>query len=290
MSAADERTRSFRPVGGGRRHPPCLGWPRVRRAFHDWALGRRVSGFAGVIGAGGRTGRALLAALAERERPGVALIHSPARASDALAAGAAETRLIELDALPESLSPALEGLDVVYFVPPVFHPHEQQLAATPFVLASSPRSSASFSARSSTPGRPACHTISAKRRRRPSAARLRSSGPCCVRLCTPKRCSFTCGRARRDRCALLAVGPVHGDRLGRRRRGGGGGGARDRPCLRELRPRRSAGAQDGRARARTRPRPRPAAGGQGGPRPGTFLSRPLHARSVRRRRRDVDSL
>jgi uncharacterized protein YbjT (DUF2867 family) len=88
-----------------------------------------VSGVVGVIGAGGQTGRAVLAALAGRERPGVALIHSPARARDVLAAGAAETRLIELDAAPESLVPVLEGLDAVYFVPPVFHPREQQLAA-----------------------------------------------------------------------------------------------------------------------------------------------------------------
>jgi NAD(P)H dehydrogenase (quinone) len=116
MSGADERLRALRSA------------QEVAAAIRGGYLDR-VSGAVGVIGAAGQTGRALLPALAARGQPGMALIHDAARAGDVIAAGAAGTRLIEVDAAPESIAPALEGLDAVYFIPPVFNPREHELAA-----------------------------------------------------------------------------------------------------------------------------------------------------------------
>jgi uncharacterized protein YbjT (DUF2867 family) len=82
----------------------------------------------GVIGAAGRTGPHVLAALAEQGCSATAFIHRESQARTVRDAGAGTTSVIELQA-PESLVSPLEGLDAIYVIPPVFHPEEDRLVA-----------------------------------------------------------------------------------------------------------------------------------------------------------------
>jgi uncharacterized protein YbjT (DUF2867 family) len=78
-----------------------------------------------VAGAAGQTGLAAIATLAARGASARALIHRDEQAEAALGAGASETVTIDLDD-PGSLAPALEGIEAVLHIPPVFTPQEPE--------------------------------------------------------------------------------------------------------------------------------------------------------------------
>ena len=82
-----------------------------------------------VIGAAGRTGRHVLAALARRGCAATALIHRPEQADVALEHGAVATTVVDLED-PASVRAALDGVTRVHIVPPLFHPDEAALVDT----------------------------------------------------------------------------------------------------------------------------------------------------------------
>jgi uncharacterized protein YbjT (DUF2867 family) len=81
-----------------------------------------------VIGAAGRTGLHVLAALARRDCAATAVIHREAQAEAARASGAGATVVADL-ADRDALERALRGARAVHVVPPLFHPEEAALVA-----------------------------------------------------------------------------------------------------------------------------------------------------------------
>jgi uncharacterized protein YbjT (DUF2867 family) len=81
-----------------------------------------------VIGAAGRTGRTVLAALARRGCNATALVHREEGAAVAREHGAGATRVVDL-ADPASLVRGLDGVRAVHLVPPLFDPREAALVA-----------------------------------------------------------------------------------------------------------------------------------------------------------------
>jgi len=88
----------------------------------------------GVIGAGGRTGQAIVAALAGRGGLVRGLVRSDRSAELARRAGADETVTFDLTA-DQAWEPALKGLDILVFIAPPFDPHEEAHAARTFTAA-----------------------------------------------------------------------------------------------------------------------------------------------------------
>lgn len=79
-----------------------------------------------VTGAAGKTGRAVLRALAERDAPARAIVHRDEQGEAVRRAGAAEVAAADLrDA--DALAEALAGVRVVYHIGPNLHPDEQGL-------------------------------------------------------------------------------------------------------------------------------------------------------------------
>ncbi|WP_405970783.1 NmrA family NAD(P)-binding protein [Streptomyces sp. NBC_00988] len=79
-----------------------------------------------VVGAAGRTGRVVIAALAGRGIPVRAVVRSAAAAERAAAAGASSTVIGDLTA-PSSLRDAFDGADTVHVLPPAFNQAEESL-------------------------------------------------------------------------------------------------------------------------------------------------------------------
>lgn len=79
-----------------------------------------------VTGAGGKTGRAVLAALARRGLPARAFVRSQAQAAAARAAGAAETFIGDLEN-PADLTRAAAGCAALYLICPNVHPAEEDI-------------------------------------------------------------------------------------------------------------------------------------------------------------------
>jgi NAD(P)H dehydrogenase (quinone) len=80
-----------------------------------------------VIGAAGSSGLHLLRALKAAGRPARAIVHGPAGADRAAAAGATEHRQAEMSDIA-SLCAALEGTGGIYMIPPSLHPDETTFA------------------------------------------------------------------------------------------------------------------------------------------------------------------
>src|SRR5882757_4906164 len=88
----------------------------------------------GVIGAGGRTGQAIVAALAGRGGQVRGLVGSDRSAKQARQIGAHETATFDLTD-DQTWEPALKGLDTLVFVAPPFDPLEEATAARTFSAA-----------------------------------------------------------------------------------------------------------------------------------------------------------
>jgi uncharacterized protein YbjT (DUF2867 family) len=89
-------------------------------------VSRRPPSGVAVIGAAGRTGRHVLAALARRGCAPTAVIHRDAQAGIARDHGAAAIAIADL-VDTATLVAALDGASAVHVVPPLFHPEEAAL-------------------------------------------------------------------------------------------------------------------------------------------------------------------
>jgi NAD(P)H dehydrogenase (quinone) len=81
-----------------------------------------------VTGAAGQTGTEVVRALTQRACAVRALVRRPEQAEAALARGADEAIVCDLEDV-ESLRRAFEGADAVLVIPPILHPHEDRLVA-----------------------------------------------------------------------------------------------------------------------------------------------------------------
>lgn len=80
-----------------------------------------------VVGAAGKTGRAVTAALSRRGVDVRAALRSPARAGTAYAAGASSISVVDLES-GLGLDEAVDGVDAVYHLAPNVHPDEVGIA------------------------------------------------------------------------------------------------------------------------------------------------------------------
>ncbi|EWT02826.1 nmra family transcriptional regulator [Intrasporangium oryzae NRRL B-24470] len=80
-----------------------------------------------VVGAAGKTGRAVTSALAARDVQVRAALHSAARSGEAYAAGARSVAVVDLTT-GSGLDEALVGVDAVYHLAPNVHPDEVGIA------------------------------------------------------------------------------------------------------------------------------------------------------------------
>jgi uncharacterized protein YbjT (DUF2867 family) len=81
-----------------------------------------------VIGAAGKTGRAVLRALSTQGEPVRALVHHPEQSATVAALGAQETLAGDLGAAA-TLAQAMQGIRAVYYICPNMHPAEPEVAA-----------------------------------------------------------------------------------------------------------------------------------------------------------------
>jgi uncharacterized protein YbjT (DUF2867 family) len=82
-----------------------------------------------ITGAAGKTGRALIQALAPKGVPVRALVRRPEQAEKVLALGAAEAQIGDL-CQPDTVFRAAAGVQAVYHIPPNMHPDEITLGQT----------------------------------------------------------------------------------------------------------------------------------------------------------------
>jgi NAD(P)H dehydrogenase (quinone) len=87
-----------------------------------------------ITGAGGKTGRAMLRLLTQRDQAVRALVRRPSQIDEARAQGAAEAIVADL-LDPKSLKPAFQGITAVYHIPPNVHPGEETIAENVLHLA-----------------------------------------------------------------------------------------------------------------------------------------------------------
>jgi D-arabinose 1-dehydrogenase-like Zn-dependent alcohol dehydrogenase len=88
-----------------------------------------------ITGAAGKTGRALIQALAPKGVPVRALVRRPEQAEKVLALGAAEAQIGDL-CQPDTVFRAAAGVQAVYHIPPNMHPDEITLGQTALSAAS----------------------------------------------------------------------------------------------------------------------------------------------------------